>query len=97
MVKNPGGIGLAFKEEITFGLGQVWEEETGYILAKVRSCKKTKVHEKKLYLNNDEKILLLGRMCVSGERKGGDETGEVALNHVDNPEYYSYLGSLALS
>ena len=54
------------------------------------------MREKKLYLNNDEKILLLGRMCVSGGR-GGDEAGEVALNHVDNPEYYSYLGSLALS
>lgn len=35
-------------------------------------------------------------MCVSGGR-GGDEAGEVALNHVDSPEYYSYLGSLALS
>ena len=26
VVKNPGGIELAFKEQITFGLGQVWEE-----------------------------------------------------------------------
>ena len=26
VVKNPGGIELAFKEEITFRLGWVWEE-----------------------------------------------------------------------
>lgn len=36
------------------------------------------------------------RVCQKGERKVGSKTGELGLNHVDNPDFIT-PSSLALS